>query len=231
MSKNKLAQIQELTAKVMTPEMVGRLTSTQTSADHPAHIVCDWETPAPIVFVTEVRLDFERRLAAEAQAGFERCMTRYPEIKSKLFDAATQEEALREAVSKSLLVGRKLMASDSDLTVYVLGAKPPFKNETELEQSCLYAPLAPYLHEMLGYGFIFPLTWKYDNKRSCNLSEEKPAWKDYIKRLDAFERRKDRHQEKSMERADDAGDMELGDAIHAGIWATLRLLEERENKA
>ncbi|UOP00876.1 hypothetical protein [Kingella potus] len=233
--ESKLKQALVLWNKVMTPEFVAGLTSTERSEKFPAHIVCDWPTPVPIVFVTEVNLDYERKLAAKARDDFEKAAERYPEIKAKLFDSETQEEGLRELAEKALLAGLKIKAKDSDRCVYVLGSKPPFKHEWELSRTCTFAPITPYLHELLGLGFVYPLHHLFDPKSICGLSGEALDYRQKFKIEEAFERRHKRYKAKRIQQAEDMPDgsidFELCGAIHDGKWHVLTLLKSREDEA
>lgn len=228
MKKDAKAEI----AKLMTPELVARITSTEDSRNYPAHTVLDWSTPNPIVFVTDIGLDYERKHAAESKAEFERIMVKHPELKAKIQDPATQEEALRDLVAKSLFVGRKLAAKDSERVVYVLGSWPIFKHEVELEASCNFSPLTPYLHEMLGLGFIYPVGALFDPKRSYGLSGKQVGLPEWLKIRGAFGRRKSAYRRKWLEALESGAnptlDEELHTAISRGVWSAVRLLAARQ---
>lgn len=220
--------------KLMTPELVVRITSTDDSLNYPAHAVLDWSTPSPIVFVSDIRLDYERKQAATTKSEFEQIMVKHPELKAKIQDPATQEEALRDLVAKSLFVGRKLAAKDSERVVYVLGSSPVFKHEIELEVSCAFAPLTPYLHELLGLGFVYPLSVLFDPKRSYGLSGKTTGVQEWAKLRSSFQRRQ------SMYRRRRLNDLELGTngrfdeelhhAISEGVWPAVKLLTARQTE-
>lgn len=219
-------------AKLMTPELVAKITSTDDSRNYPAHTVLDWSTPNPIVFVTDIGLDYERKHAAESKAEFKRIMEKHPELKAKLTDAATQEEGLKQLVAGSLFVGRKLRVKDSERVVYVLGSAPVFKHEVELEVSCNFSPLTPYLHEMLGLGFIYPVGALFDPNRSYGLSGKQVGLPEWFKIREAFGRRKSAYRRKWLEALESGAnpplDEELHTAISRGVWPAVRLLAARQ---